>query len=311
MRYEIWESVTEWRANIFQRWWDMLNIPLTLIPVITGVILIIAWALKAEPPIPIWYLLLFGGGVVLFIVISFLAFHQMRIDRNTAQSKAMSNTRSKTDTLLEMRSSHFYDVIITLDKMREQMDNLCEINTRAIDKRILPNLVKDIAKITGTNTVVTKMIETKTFNPQQFRALNIATLRKWGDMKRPNDPKTIEFLNEISGIYKLYDADVYTLCRRNKDYRHLEKLLPAQRRLVLCDGTYKTIERYLFYLEGYGNTFMNMLIGAGCCDINIILTPEQKSQFANFKTSKNIVLTDMLKDITISIDNFIKEPVNL
>jgi hypothetical protein len=62
----------------------------------------------------------------------------------------------------------------------------------------------------------------------------------------------------------------------------------------------------MFYLEGYSNLYMHMLVGAGYLDISKVLTPEEKSQFAIYKDAKNVNLAKYLKDITISIDDFIK-----
>lgn len=204
-----------------------------------------------------------------------------------------------------MRTSKFYEVVNTLDKMREVMDKSCQSNTKLTIKENLQDLIKDLAKITGTNSTVTKILNEKKIDNSQYRILSKGMSRKWGELKNPTDPKTIQFMTEMAGILRLYKADVFDLSRKNREFRNLEKILPEQRRLVLCDDTYRSIERYVFFLRGYGNVLMGMMIGAGTCDINSILTPEEKAQFANFIDGKNIFLTNMLKEITLSIDKFI------
>lgn len=305
-----WLATKEWGEAVPQKWWGMLGTVLSLMSMVGAIIAFYIWGRNIEPPMPFWIAPSLGIGLLIFIILNIRAYNHVRLERDKAKLLSMSNNRSKTETLLEMRTSRFYDVTKTLDQMREQTDTLSESNTREIDSKILPSLFKDVVEILGVNTPVNKIMETRVFNAQRFKAINTASSRKWGDMKNPNDPKTIEFVREVSGIYRLHKVDVFTLCRRDKGFRQLGKLLSEQRRLVLCDGTYKTIERYLFYLEGYGNIFMNMLFVAGCVNIDTILTPEQKTQFADFKRVKNIVLTNLLKDVTLSIDAFIKESIS-
>jgi hypothetical protein len=208
-----------------------------------------------------------------------------------------------------MRKPSFYDVVNTLDRMNVQMDIAIEANPKTIIKRITPALIKDLANIIGADGIVAQMMINPPrhgFNRQHFNTFGTTTSRKWGDFKNPNDPQVRKFMLELDGIYKLHKIDVFTISRENKEFRNLEKQLPSQRRLVLSDETYKNIERYMFFLEGYNNVFMNMLVGEGTLDINTVLTTEQKSQYANFKNVKNVVLAGLLKDITISIDDFIK-----
>jgi hypothetical protein len=259
--------------------------------------------------------LIFVVSVIAFI---FLAPYQIYKEQKREneklkeENKKLNNgilVKSKTETLLEMRQSKFYDVIVTLDEMREQLDCFIEANPIVLMKNMSEEFLKDYSKIIGVGSAVDKMITNKSFNLATIKSMNTTMKHKWGpNMSNPNDPKTIEYLKEAGGILKHHKKDIFTLARKNiKNYEKLDKMLSQQRRLILCDYTFNSIERYLFYLEGYGNIYMSNKGGEQNVNLNALLTPEQKSQFANFKNSKNILLAKMVKDVAISIDKFISE----
>ncbi len=70
-----------------QKWWDMISIPLSTVPFLLGVMAFLLWGRNTEPPLPIWIMLLVGVGAVLFILLSFLAFHRVRVERDKARVK--------------------------------------------------------------------------------------------------------------------------------------------------------------------------------------------------------------------------------
>lgn len=63
----------------------MLNVPLTFMPLLVGVILFARWARNTTPPLSWWIISLVVGGAILFFVVSFLAFHRVRTERSEAQ----------------------------------------------------------------------------------------------------------------------------------------------------------------------------------------------------------------------------------
>jgi phosphotransferase system glucose/maltose/N-acetylglucosamine-specific IIC component len=65
----------------------IINVPLTFIPLLVGLIAFIHWASNARPPLPLWITILVVGGAVLFFVFSFLAFHRVVAERNEARKK--------------------------------------------------------------------------------------------------------------------------------------------------------------------------------------------------------------------------------
>ena len=86
-----WISLKEWSARVPQRWWDMINIPLSTIPFIVGIIAFLVWGRYTEPPLPLWIMLLVASGALLFMVLSFLAFDRVRVERDKARAKIVDN----------------------------------------------------------------------------------------------------------------------------------------------------------------------------------------------------------------------------
>jgi len=61
----------------------MINIPLSLSPLVAGIIWLIVWVANPKPPFPVWILILIAGGTLLFIILNFLAFHRVRLERDS------------------------------------------------------------------------------------------------------------------------------------------------------------------------------------------------------------------------------------
>jgi hypothetical protein len=257
--------------------------------------------------------LVFMVSVILFI---FLAPYQIykelkaKNEKLSKENKSLINgvnIKSKTETLWEMRSSKFYEVIKTLDDMRDYMDRLSQSKLKWNNNKNILNFIIDLSKITGIRHIINKIINDKKITNSQYRILSSEMARKWGELKNATDHKTVQFMEEIAGILKLYKSDIFDLLRKYRKFRRLERLPSSQRILISWDDTYKSFEHYLFYLRGYGNIFRGMIIGAGAFDINSVLTPEEKSQFANFMDNKNMFISKLLKDVSLSIDEFIKD----
>jgi hypothetical protein len=84
---ELWKSTKEWRTSIFQRWWDMLNIPIAAIPLIYGIFAVVIKTRNADPPLSLWDIGILIGGAILFIIVTFFAFHQVRVERDKVIGK--------------------------------------------------------------------------------------------------------------------------------------------------------------------------------------------------------------------------------
>lgn len=60
----------------------MLSVPLSFVPLLAGVIAFAIWARNITPPLPWWDIALVVGGAILFLVVSFLAFLRVRMERD-------------------------------------------------------------------------------------------------------------------------------------------------------------------------------------------------------------------------------------
>lgn len=87
---QLWVSLKEWSIQVPQRWWDMLNVPLSYIPLVAGVAGFLIWARNIEPPIPLWILIIIPFGTFLFMLVSFLAFHRVRTERDEGKTAQLT-----------------------------------------------------------------------------------------------------------------------------------------------------------------------------------------------------------------------------
>lgn len=67
----------------------MIAVPLTFIPILIGIIPFLIWANTIQPSLPIWGQALVVGGIALFIILSFLAFHRVRLERDNLSNKVI------------------------------------------------------------------------------------------------------------------------------------------------------------------------------------------------------------------------------
>lgn len=100
---EVWVSIKEWWAKVPQRWWDMLSVPLTFVPLLAGVVAFSIWARVISPPLPWWNIALVLGGSLLFFWASFSAFHRVRLERDGARAalQAKLSTRKERRVIAE------------------------------------------------------------------------------------------------------------------------------------------------------------------------------------------------------------------
>ncbi len=111
----VWQSITEWSGNVPQRWWSMVSVPLTFVSLLAGVISYVVWARKVPPPLPLWNIGLIVGGALLFLAVSFLAFHRVRVERDKYKKEAEDKTneltqlsRPKPDLSIGAKLDHIY-----------------------------------------------------------------------------------------------------------------------------------------------------------------------------------------------------------
>ncbi len=59
----------------------------SIIAFTTGLVSFIIWAKNTTPPMPIWTIILIAGGAISFIIVNFLAFNGVRIERDKAKAE--------------------------------------------------------------------------------------------------------------------------------------------------------------------------------------------------------------------------------
>ena len=96
-----WSSLQEWTVRVHKRWWNMLNVVLTAIPLGVAIVGYFVWAFGTKAnPLPIWNLILLVAGVIIFGLSSFLAFHRVKTERDEAKAKCEELTLGKQSAKL-------------------------------------------------------------------------------------------------------------------------------------------------------------------------------------------------------------------
>ena len=119
----------EWVLAVPRRWYEvLLNVIVPSIPVVAGLIIAIRQSIKGLP-VPIWVWAMIIAGVVLFAVLSFYAFHQVRLERDRIIS-----SDSKRQERKEWRKglSNRAQIPIILVDMYELAKTLCKGNMKPL-----------------------------------------------------------------------------------------------------------------------------------------------------------------------------------
>ncbi len=233
---ELQSTASEWWISVPKRWWDMLKIPLSTIPFITGIITLIIWSRGVKPPLPAWNLGLIIGGALLFIVLSFFAFHRVRMERD--QFKPAKSYTDADITLMQWRREYRQTQVPeasqippTLKAMWSLVDTILkEKMKKGIKGDKLLNMVAELLQInrddpilTATNyttedkiTKITKRVGAK----MGFRKRNAQLEADW----RKRLAETMDE-NKI-GLLLSESADYMELKREL--YKHIEPITRTQ-----------------------------------------------------------------------------------
>ena len=260
MRTEVWESFREWKASVFQRWWDMLNIPIAAIPLIWGIVQIVLWSRKAVPPLPIWDIGLLIGGVLLFVIVSFWAFHQMRVQRDKLSVTPLSDSEIK---LMEWRREHRkiqtneitqVPTILKMiwvsvaDVLEEKGKNKCLPET-------LLDIVADVLDIKRDN----KLLKAEHFANERSIKKSIKVFRAKMNLRKPN-PK-LEALWRARIVGAMDTQEIGLLLDRNEQYKGLIKQLETVSMPISKTKVYQKIDSFLDNLSALYSVKLLMIYG--------------------------------------------------
>lgn len=205
----------------------MLNIPFTLIPVVTGAILIIIWANSATPPIPKWYLYLFGGGTVLFTIVSFLAFHQIRLERDRVL--ALTNNEYANKLIVDSKAPSVLAITDTLQRLTEIESNTTNdiLNKK---RHVHINMLSKIQNELQHELSIQPNYKCPVMGDIQQRNLIIKEIEKLNLPKDEYNEDYIRLFLALAWILdeKKYNKGLASELEFNKEYEELERQLGLQ-----------------------------------------------------------------------------------
>lgn len=265
MPKDLWDSLKEWWVNVPQRWWDMLSIPITFIPLVAGIIAFMLWAANTSPPLPWWIPVLAIGGAVLFFVVSFLAFHKMKMERNKARKwQNVERREGMGEESLYDHQAYVARIIIdskaqALLKLPNALESLAELDTelgfelgaikRPKDKlrKILNRLQKDfemqqLAKDARDETIWHAIGTTA-------RDLNITGITVSDDMRA--------FMLHVAGVLDEEGIGISARRERADEYKTVIRLQAS----IATDELNGAVRAYLSYSLGVNS----ILLLFNCC----------------------------------------------
>jgi len=226
----------------------MLNIPFALVPVIVGAVLIITWALNAEPPIPIWYLFLFGGGLILFIVMSFLAFHQMRKERDNALLKIPVNQMAD-EILIKSKIPQVLEITDTLQKMADYHD--AALNKLFGKKVKARKLAKIQSELRERHNINGKFKDSNMGNTAKIKVIH-NQVKKLGLYDKDFQEGIVPFMVEVTWTLNDFDVGIPQYLE-HEDYQNIKSLLESQTRNIASDDLEEMILSYEDLSIGFGS----------------------------------------------------------
>lgn len=131
------KSLREYTPSISRQWWGYVTMWGSIIAFITGLACFIIWAKNTTPPMPIWTIVLIAGGAISFIIVNFLVFNRVRIERDKAKAELSRQSEliplSNRDELLRVITEariatiEFIEGISQLKKGEELHPNLVNV----------------------------------------------------------------------------------------------------------------------------------------------------------------------------------------
>jgi hypothetical protein len=261
MRREIWKSVTEWRTSVFQRWWDMLNIPISAIPLILGIVNLILWSRKVNPPLPLWDLILVIGGALLFIAVSFWAFHQMRIQRDKLINE--SSTPKSEIKIMEWRQKYRKSQIAEITQVPDVLKSIWVLVEDILGEKKKSKYKKDkLLPVLADILDVEK--DSKLFNPEYFKTRGgikkaIKIFRANMNLKKSNLKLEAQYRMRIAKV--MDEHKIGLMLKENSQYLALIKQLEDTSAPISKTKVYNKIDAFLDNLSALYSVRLLMLYG--------------------------------------------------
>lgn len=237
----------------------IINVSLTFIPLLIGLIAFIRWASKATPQLPWWIITLVIGGAILFFVFSFLAFRRVVLERNEARSKLHKDLESGVGYDHKAHVTR----VITDDKaeallgLRDALHDLGELDIRLASKlahkRIKrPKLMRIQRRLQQDWEVQPSSIHENLSKQEIQNAVNqtIERLGICGDVSV--DEKTMRFMIHTAGV--LDDEQVGISSQRENDDRY--KLVARLQAKIATEELNNAIKVYIWYSLGMNSILL-------------------------------------------------------
>jgi hypothetical protein len=94
MLKDLLDTLKEWVPEVPGRWYKILLNVLPILPFITGLIIAMEQSTKGIP-VPAWVWVMIIVGAVAFVVVSFLAFHRIKLERDKIVSTELKRQERK------------------------------------------------------------------------------------------------------------------------------------------------------------------------------------------------------------------------
>jgi hypothetical protein len=262
MSKELWESLKEWYIRVPRRWWEVIiNVLLTFIPLLVGVIYFIRWAKDATPPLPWWIMALVIGGAILFFAFSFLAFRRVVLERNEARNKLRKDTESG---VAYNHRAHVTRVITddkaeALLRLRDALHDLGELDSRLASKlahkRIKRAKLVRIQRRLQQDWEVQPSSINENLSRQEIQDTVNQTIKRLGicgDTINTVDEETMRFMIHTAGV--LDDEQVGISKQREGDDRY--KLVTRLQAKIATDELNNAIKVYVWYSLGMNSMLL-------------------------------------------------------
>jgi hypothetical protein len=248
MRNEIWKSFREWWVAVPKRWWDMLNVLLTALPLIAGIVGII-WKRNSTEKPPLWIILTLAIGGLLFIVMSFWAFHRVRVERD--QLKEKEEDIKDIASRKEIRQTQLVEITqipSTLFRMWELVENILEEKKkRKCSKEKVLSIAVELLEIPKDDPILNADNYT---TEQKFRKIS-KRIREKLRLKKPNPELEARWRRRL--VDAANEHGVGLMLQQSHEYKGLETQVKKISAPISRTAIYQKMDGFIEDLEALYN----------------------------------------------------------